>query len=118
MLAAVESEIGGMTLNGKDPLMNAHAPAGQTLFKAISSTASGFPAEDVVNAAVNLMINAIRQQCATRADAGRVFDDMFGRSKQILMNHYDSVGRLRGVFPYDQTIHTELLIDPDLLKKI
>ena len=74
------------------------------LFDRMSRSADGFSAEDAIGAAANILINAIRQSQTTRAAAEKRFDELFGRSKQVLVDHYDVLGRKRGIFPYDQEI--------------
>jgi hypothetical protein len=70
----------------------------------MSQASSGFAMDDVIGAAANILINAIRQSQPTQAKAEIRFDELFGRSKQALVDHYDSLGRKRGIFPYDQVI--------------
>jgi hypothetical protein len=93
-----------MADNPKDPLKKIGPDASRELFRRLGQEANGFPADAVVDAAVNVLINALRQSNATRAQAERAFDDMFGRAKAILVDHYDMLGRKRGIFPYDQVI--------------
>jgi hypothetical protein len=58
----------------------------------------------VVDAAAALIINAVRQDYSNWHDAERAFDELFGRMKQVLKDHYDANGRKKGIFPYDQEI--------------
>lgn len=96
-----------MTINHHDPLPK-HGPSAQReLFDRFSRAADGFSAQDTVGAAVNILLNALRQVHPTRVAAELAFDDMFGRSKALLVDHYDSLGRKRGLFPYHQTIEVE-----------
>lgn len=90
--------------NPKDPLRQATPDAAMELFRLFARQANGFPRDTVVDAAVNIMLNALRQEHATRASAEKAFDELFGRSKQVLVDHYDVLGRKRGIFPYDQVI--------------
>jgi len=78
--------------------------AQRELFTLFTRAANGFSTDDAIGAAVNIVINALRQSCTTRQEAEIAFDELFGKSKSTLMNHYDSLGRKRGVFPYNQTI--------------
>jgi hypothetical protein len=114
-----------MTLNPKDPLLTTVPDPSLTLFKLMGKIAGGtgtvvdgraapFPIDAVVGAAANIIVNALRQVNPTKEKAETAIDELFGRTKQILMNHYDQLGRLRGIFPYDQHIHVEaVLIDKD-----
>ena len=90
-------------LNPRDPLRSV-PDAQRELFSRLSKACEGFSAQDVAGAAVNLLINALRQQFSTRDKAEIVFNEMFGKSKQMLLDHYDITGRKRGIFPYDQVI--------------
>jgi hypothetical protein len=90
-------------LQPKDPLRNV-PDAQRELFTRLSNACEGFTAQDVVGAAGNLILNAMRQQFSTRDKAEISFNEIFGKVKQLLMNHYDVTGRKRGIFPYDQVI--------------
>ena len=93
--------------NPKDPLLGplrGGPDLSLELFRALSREASGMPYEAVVNAASNLFINAVRQVAPDWRRAEVAFDEAFGRAKQVLKNHYDAGGRLKGVFPYDQVV--------------
>ncbi len=97
----------------KDPIQLS-GPSGQLeLFNRYSHLANGFSANDVINAAMNIVINALRQSCATKGKAELSFDELFGQAKTLLMNHYDSTGRKKGIFPYDQIINVPHFIDPN-----
>lgn len=93
-------------LNGhKDPMIQATPNNAQELFgRFVREASAGFQRTDVVQAAANILINALRQEHTTREAAERAFDEVFGRMKTVLVNHYDSLGRKRGIFPYDQTL--------------
>jgi hypothetical protein len=88
----------------KDPLRQATPDVAKELFERFAREASGFPRDAVIGAAANLLINGLRQEHGTRDAAERAFDEMFGKMKTVLVNHYDSLGRKRGIFPYDQTL--------------
>jgi hypothetical protein len=79
----------------------------RALFEALSHEAMGYQRAHVIGAAANLIINALRQDHERREGAGRAFDEYFGRIKELLMQHYDSTGRRRGVFAYDQALTVE-----------
>lgn len=100
-------------INPKDPLRKGPEPS-QALFDKFGKVASGFSHEAVMDAAANLILNAIRQQCPTKAQAERVFDEMFGRSKTALIDkHYDHAGKRRSVFPFNQVIDMAPFVEPD-----
>lgn len=97
----------------KDPLRNPldplrDRPGEETeLFRAMTGACHGHTTEAVVGAAVNVLVNAVRQSAPSRQQAEQLFDDLMGRTKSLLLEkHYDSVtGRRRSVFPFNQTIN-------------
>lgn len=97
----------------KDPLLKAAADPGRELLKRFASASTGFSRTDVENAAAALLLNSIRQRCASWREAEVIFDELFGRSKQLLKNHYDASGRVKGIFPFDQVIRPELFDDSE-----
>ncbi len=103
------------TINPKDPLAPSKpiAPdAARELFKRLSALSSGFSSEDVVGAATNLLVNAIRQRQPKRFGAERQFDEAFGRAKHTLLEqHYDLAGNRRNIFPFDQFVEPEHFTD-------
>lgn len=93
-----------------DPLTDTAPEAGRVLFDRMNKVAKDFPFEAVVNAASNVLLNVMRQRNATRAEAERDFNEMFGRLKSILMAHYDGpTGKRRSVFPFHQNIDMPFL---------
>lgn len=96
------------TVNPLDPLSPSKPIAPdptRKLFKQLSQVCRGFSGDDVVWAAANLMINAIRQRCANRVSAERAIDEAFGLAKHALLErHYDGQGNRRNIFPYDQVV--------------
>lgn len=99
-------------VNKNDPL---HKPtiapqSARELFDNLSKVASGFSADDVATAAANLLVNAIRQNKATRDSASNAFDEIASRAKHVLLEqHYDLMGKRRNVFPFHQTIEVPLI---------
>lgn len=91
-----------MTL--KDPMLIQTPPHGRELFQRLAKECGGVPADIVITAAANIFVNAIRQAYPSREAAEKAFDELLGKTKGILMSHYDSFGRVKGVFPYDQVI--------------
>jgi len=97
----------------KDPLMKASEKAQIELFQQFCHVANGFSTEAVVGAAINVLVNSIRQTYPSKRQAEMRFDELFGQTKQVLLDHYDSMGRKKGIFPYTQTIHGSLFVDKD-----
>jgi len=91
--------------NPNDPLLKSGPEAEQQLFRAMAQVSEGFPIETVLNAAINMILNAVRQSHDTRAKAETFWDTIMGRAKALLLDqHYDNLGKRRNVFPFDQRI--------------
>lgn len=103
--------------NPKDPLPKACPPSEYELFKRFAREADGFSTQDAVGAASNVLVNGLRQAHATRGQAEARFDELFGKLKTVLLDHYDSLGNRRSVFPFHQFIRPNLFIDDEKLKK-
>lgn len=100
----------------KDPLRKYGAETQRILFDRFTKEAHGFSTEDVIGAAANLIVNAIRQAHGTRRAAELSFDDMTARVKGLLVEHYDASGRRRSAFPFPQTIHMPHFNDSDRIR--
>ena len=86
-----------------DPLLN-NTDNARRLFKAFSEISHGFSTLDVVNASLNMVVNAVRQASTTQRNASEMWDELIARSKGLLMDGYDSTGRKKGIFPFTQTL--------------
>lgn len=100
-----------MQHNVKDPMLGTGPDAERRIFEAFSQISSGCSHENVIGASMNLLVNALRQNCATRQQAERAFDELVGRAKNLLLEkHYDPVSnKRRNVFPFTQHVHAELV---------
>lgn len=76
---------------------------------------TGKNADAVMGAAINVIMNAIRQNYPTREGAEQKIDELFGRGKTLLLaNHYDSVtGRRRSVIPHTQIVRMAYHMEDD-----
>jgi hypothetical protein len=74
------------------------------LFEQFSRVAHGYPADNVMDAALNVIVNVLRQTHDTRDKAGLSYDEFTTKAKSHLMECYDSTGRKKGVYPYHQII--------------
>ncbi len=104
-----------MLTNPNDPL-HAHLRDHQKeLFVRLCRAADGFSTEDVLGAASNVIVNALRQAHATDRAAMNSLEEHIAKIKGILMDHYDrGTGRRKnGVFPFDQVIVAPHLVDKD-----
>lgn len=94
--------------NPADPLSAAGPPAAAELMRRMAQQANGFSFEDVVNAAANMLINAMRQQHATAGDAEDAFDRVASNAKAVLLGEHYRPGRhgkrISGVFAFRQDI--------------
>jgi len=90
-----------------DPLAAADnvSPTQHNLFKELVASAKGQESGDVIGAAVNLIINVIRQVHDSRRGAERAYDDVMGLGKRLLLEkHYYNDGRRRNIFPHTQRL--------------
>lgn len=96
--------------NQKDPLRKSGPEAEQELFRALGAAANGYPAEAVLGAAANVLVNAIRQAQPTREGAREKFDELAAKVRRLLLDqHYDATGKRRNVFPFHQVIEVPLI---------
>ena len=78
---------------------------GKALFNAFGGIASGHTPAEVISAAMNLVLNVVRQTTAKRSEAEALLTEVFGRSMSAIMEHYDpTTGRRRSVIPFDQVV--------------
>lgn len=97
-----------MLMNPKDPLHN-NPEAERVLFNALIQACNGFSHDQVAGAAVNVLINVLRQSNATREAAMSGADRLHATMRQVLDAHYDAMGRRRNVFPFHQVIEVPRL---------
>lgn len=98
----------------QDPLITSLSSHQQALKDQLQQVCSGKPTDIVLGAAINLVCNAVRQSYHKRERAEARFDELVGKAKAMLLDHYDrSNGRAFGAFPYDQTIHMPTVTDRD-----
>jgi len=70
------------------------------------------PIEHVYMIAVNLIVHGIRMTTPSRAGAEFVVDDLFRRTKDVILAHYDSVtGKPKALFPYTQMLKAPFLVN-------
>lgn len=99
--------------NEADPL-RASPETGRVLLERFGQVATDFPLPAVINAATNLLVNAIRQSVPKRPAALAYYDELFGRAKTMLASHYDAVtGNRRNVFAHTQHVIVDTHVDPE-----
>lgn len=94
-------------MDTKDPLLLATPDAARALFTKFSKEANGFNIEAVFGASINMLVNGVRQTHNNRDEARKSLEYLSAKAMEVLMQHYDSTGRKRGIFPYDQVIHVD-----------
>ena len=70
-----------MNFNPKDPLRKNGPDQQKLLFDRFTKEANGFSTEEVIGAAVNLVLNALRQAHGTRRSAETRFDELNARTR-------------------------------------
>jgi hypothetical protein len=93
---------------GLDPLTKCPEPA-RELHARFGKIADGFNADDVINAALNIMINTLRQTYSRKKDADEAVDRLLAKTRQALDNHYYGNGTRRSIFPFHQVIEVPFL---------
>ena len=102
-------------VNSADPLKRTE---GADLFLKLTAQCVGHDYDEVASAALNLLLNALRQKHDSRMGAEAEYSEKTGRAHQMLLGHYDSVtGRRLSVFPHTQRINMPLHLDPDFLRR-
>ena len=80
------------------------------LFGRFSKAANGFSQRDVMYAAVNLILNSVRQSCMKQKAAEAMLDEMLAHAKRTLLDqHYFPSGSRRNVFPHHQIIEPPVI---------
>lgn len=100
-----------VTANAADPLHDRPASSCE-LFARVAGLADGFPRDAVIDVALNLLVNAVRQQAETAAAASDALDAYTTAARRLLLErHYypGCSGRRRGVFPFTQVIDLPFL---------
>ncbi len=83
----------------------------QLLFKRFTGVAHGFANAEVAGAALNILVNSIRQNAHSRVKAQQAMDQYVEQARNMLAEHYNGHGRKKGIFPYHQVIAVPHWID-------
>jgi hypothetical protein len=90
----------------------ADAEVGRQLFLEFSRLANGRSIEDILSACANMIANCLRQNYGLRSEVESRMKELFGRSMEVLLQHYDPVtGRRRSVIPFDQSVRPNLILN-------
>jgi hypothetical protein len=106
-----------MNDNPKDPMIKSSPDRQRELFKQFSAVANGFSAEEVLGAAANMFVNALRQAHATQRGALDSLDRLTAQTKNLLASHYDAMGKRRNVFPFHQVLEATHFDDREKFQK-
>jgi hypothetical protein len=95
----------------KDPLQM--EGIAKEVFEQTILRCQGLPNDLVYNIAINILVNAIRMTVSERKQAEALIDDLYGRTKTLLLEyHYDSVtGKRRTLFPFTQKVEAPFHIN-------
>jgi len=98
----------------KDTIANPGSESSRLLFEQFVRLADGKSIEDVLSASANMIANCLRQNYGLRHEVEGRIDELFGRTKQILLEHYDpTTGHRRSIVPYDTVIRPTLVLTDD-----
>jgi predicted ATPase len=88
------------------------------LFEVFKKASAGKNVDAVIGAAINILINVMRQTEPLRAGAEARWDMYFGRGKTLLLdNHYDSVtGKRKTIFPFTQVVKMAYHEEDDVIR--
>lgn len=88
------------------------------LFEAFKRASAGKNVDCVIGAAINILINVLRQMEPTKAEAEARIDMLFGKAKTLLIDrHYDSVtGKRKSVFPFTQVVKMAYHEEDDIVR--
>ena len=100
------------SVNPKDPLLAASTDNGFAIFQAMMAVSKGAAIDDVISAAMNIVVNGLRMSYADRKNAHERLNFWAARFHQILDDHYDNSGsRKNGIFPFHQKIILPTVVD-------
>jgi hypothetical protein len=97
-----------MQINPQDPLLDAPKTE-RDLWMEVGKVTSGYPAEIVMSIGINIVIDTIRQLRPTQKTALDAFDEVMGRVRSRLAEHYGNNGVRKNIFPFDQIIKGEFV---------
>jgi len=99
-----------------DPIAKSGPDQQRILFAAMAQASRGHSMDEVIGAALNIVVNALRQTYPSREKALVAADQKAAQFKDILSKCYTSAGRLNGVFPFNQHIEMPHFIDKDSIR--
>lgn len=105
------AHVNGIAKNAKDPLWKSAPERAHYLTNEFGRIADKFQAADVINAGGSILITVLRQCHPNRQKAEAAIDELFGRMKAKLLEHYDGAHKRKdGVFPFDQDLRPQLIV--------
>jgi hypothetical protein len=99
----------------KDTISDVGSDIGRALFQEFARASTGRPIEDVLSACANMIANCLRQNYGLRSEVEARMKELYGRSMELLLQHYDPVtGHRRSIIPFDQSIRPELILSDEM----
>jgi hypothetical protein len=99
----------------KDSIVSGGTDGGRQLFNEFVRVSNGRSIEDVLSACANMIANCLRQNYGRRSEVESRMKELFGRSLEILLEHYDPVtGRRRSVVPFDQVVRPQMILSDEV----
>lgn len=83
------------------------------LFNRFCREANGFSSEDVIGAAINILVNGIRQAHSSSILAQASLDEKLATARALLVQHYDGNGKRVGITPFTQMLQVPHIMDKD-----
>lgn len=101
--------------NPADPIVQRTDAAARELLGRFGKAAHDFSYGAIVAAALNLLVNGLRQAHDRRDAALARYDQLAAEGRAKLADSFDAAGRRRNVFPYDQRVEVPAGLVENLL---
>jgi hypothetical protein len=103
----------------KDPIPDVGTDVGRALFQEFVRVSNGKPIEDVLSACANMIANCLRQNYGLRSEVEARMKELYGRSMEVLLQHYDATtGRRRSVIPFDQVVRPQMILSDEMFTNL
>lgn len=100
-----------------DPLPKNLPDYGRELFDRFGKAADGFASDAIISAAINLLVQVMRENYGKRDEVERRIDELAAKWKELTFRFYDPVtNRRRSNIPFTQRVTPPTLIIKDLLR--
>lgn len=106
-------------LHHSDPLLVGAPDHGRVLFAKFEQAADGHSTDQIIFAAINVLVKALRETYGKRTEVENRIDDLFGRLKTSIFRFYDPVtNQRRSTIPFTQRVSLPLIIDKEKLHNV